>query len=1354
MIRSRFRYLDLSFLFRYPPLFGLIGFFIFSQIALVSACEVSGLWLFTFYVLGDPNVNLPTAIILMNTVLVGHFIPRGTMNWWLVPNIFGIAFIAVGVVLQLTNDHKFKTMPSSSPAIWAIPVSLSLLAIAWCPLVQEMQMKVKTSSLQQRQNQRDSRQVSERADSSQSYQGHNVQVQGITNNDAQGEARTANLRATILKNFLNMVILVTALFVVPPGDTGVVSNGFSSLYLRQTEIMLSVLPAFGGYVLGVIACAMCIQFYSFLIPLSLAPIVTFVLAANVHLSPLLGDIWDWKIMSGDSGNRFDWYVYLRVGLVAVGQLLCSAYNLFWTESTIYENESNLFWFRHYTGLFTGQHMLLNRAKTPKHPTGHSPGDATDLQGLVMICTTMYRETWDEMSQYLESIKKVAASQELGEEYNWTEKFEAHVYFDNGVRGTKLTDFSAQLVCLVNSKFKDCTMARMEKMWYGWKLQWNLPGFLELPLYIHLKDNQEVKSKKRWSQVMYMESALDRPDDAHVKCILATDGDVDFDADSIVAMLMQMLSDRQEDVGAVCARTHPEGSGPFVWYQKFDYAIGHWLQKVANHVLGSVLCAPGCFSVYRVKAVADVVDEYRSDVEEALEFLTKDMGEDRWFTTLLVKAGWKVNYCAGAFDTTHCPEEFDEFWKQRRRWIPSTLANQILLLKNWKAINQNNKYISMAFLLFQIVLLLSTVISPSTCILVVTGGLYYGAGVPTWVSFVFLVLLTLIFVLICIYYSQETQLKVAKILCVIFLLATAVAVVGTASQMAISNTSSAPSIANVHGKYEGCYPEYRNSSGFLLPHAVTRIKDMTNDKCMDYCYENHFVFSGTGPPGTVCFCGSEDDMKNATRLQESMCAFPCPGDSGETCGGNPQQLSVYKINELFGIHLPVDVTTLYVAIVAGIHIVAALLHPREFTSIIHGVVYLFTLPCVYILMNVYSVCNLTDQSWGTREARSQKEQSKENFFDDIVVKMRQCLTFCRRCYQETEEDTDEELERETMEDEVDHGGSGQDQTVPTGYRSRGRSKNVETQTDPGKFEMRFKTTRQWLQSIFGAVSNKVEVYEPMFTREGYTDTSFIAGMADKDLKDIGVADMYDRSDFRRHIRQLHQDEPDIDIRVPDNVETWLKMIGLDTDEYKENFTRAFPKGTKAQVVFQELKTMTEDRIVAKLGVEAKGHLRRLKLAITRIRQPTLREGRILRAKREVEGKFQEHLQDVTTHTKKPYLDPTTEQFRLDQNKEDEFKQNLLQLRNSYLLTFLLANSVWLVLMFTLIQHAELQVLNTNPLGLVFLGTFTLVLGVQFAGLVIHRLATFIQYISRIPMVTRRRREMSWPRSINSRYEPIP
>ncbi|KAK3724973.1 hypothetical protein QZH41_005874 [Actinostola sp. cb2023] len=178
----------------------------------------------------------------------------------------------------------------------------------------------------------------------------------------------------------------------------------------------------------------------------------------------------------------------------------------------------------------------------------------------------------------------------------------------------------------------------------------------------------VKNKKRWSQVMYMSYVLDYKqrllkvgDDETF--ILTTDADVHFTHESMEALIDYMVQDNR--IGAVCGRTHPMGNGPLVWYQIFDYAVGHWFMKVANHVFGSVLCCPGCFSLYRCKAVRDVLQEYATNVNEAFEFLTKDMGEDRWFCTLMVEAGWRLAYCAAAEDSTYCPQEFEEFYKKTK-----------------------------------------------------------------------------------------------------------------------------------------------------------------------------------------------------------------------------------------------------------------------------------------------------------------------------------------------------------------------------------------------------------------------------------------------------------------------------------------------------------------------------------------------------------------------------------------------------------------------------------------------------------------------------------------------------------------
>ena len=143
----------------------------------------------------------------------------------------------------------------------------------------------------------------------------------------------------------------------------------------------------------------------------------------------------------------------------------------------------------------------------------------------------------------------------------------------------------------------------------------------------------------------------------------------------------------------------------VWFQKFEYAVGHWLQKTAEHVLGCVLCSPGCFSLFRGKALVDVnvMRQYATPPSEALHYVQWDqgkvfipkvwdsklccilsmywiwfiltcifylhtqLGEDRWLCTLLLKRGWRIEYSAASDSYTYAPEEFNEFFNQRRRY---------------------------------------------------------------------------------------------------------------------------------------------------------------------------------------------------------------------------------------------------------------------------------------------------------------------------------------------------------------------------------------------------------------------------------------------------------------------------------------------------------------------------------------------------------------------------------------------------------------------------------------------------------------------------------------------------------------
>jgi chitin synthase len=60
-------------------------------------------------------------------------------------------------------------------------------------------------------------------------------------------------------------------------------------------------------------------------------------------------------------------------------------------------------------------------------------------------------------------------------------------------------------------------------------------------------------------------------------------------------------------------------------------------------------------------------------------------------------------------------------------------------------------------------------------------------------------------------------------------------------------------------------------------------------------------------------------------------------------------------------------------------ITGLLHPQEILNLIYGLLYLVTLPGGYVLLVIYSICNLHVVSWGTREVTKNvpKAQGAEN-----------------------------------------------------------------------------------------------------------------------------------------------------------------------------------------------------------------------------------------------------------------------------------------------------------------------------------------------------------------------------------------
>lgn len=62
----------------------------------------------------------------------------------------------------------------------------------------------------------------------------------------------------------------------------------------------------------------------------------------------------------------------------------------------------------------------------------------------------------------------------------------------------------------------------------------------------------------------------------------------------------------------------------------------------------------------------------------------------------------------------------------------------------------------------------------------------------------------------------------------------------------------------------------------------------------------------------------------------------------------------------------------------IFVVAAVLHPREWVNILYGFLYFVSIPSGFLVQVIYSLCNLNDVSWGTRESSIPvKEKKKES-----------------------------------------------------------------------------------------------------------------------------------------------------------------------------------------------------------------------------------------------------------------------------------------------------------------------------------------------------------------------------------------
>lgn len=425
--------------------------------------------------------------------------------------------------------------------------------------------------------------------------------------------------------------------------------------------------------------------------------------------------------------------------------------------------------------------------------------------------------------------------------------------------------------------------------YGGRLIWTLPG--RTKMVAHLKDKNKIRHKKRWSQVMYMYYLLGyrimqlygsverKLVIAQNTFLLALDGDIDFQPRAVQLLIDRMKVD--PDLGAACGRIHPVGDGPMVWYQRFEYAIGHWLQKATEHIIGCVLCSPGCFSLFRGRALMEnsVMKKYTTKSDQARHYVQYDQGEDRWLCTLLLKQRFRVEYSAASDAYTHSPEGFNEFYNQRRRWVPSTMANIMDLLGDAKRIVKSNNSISMLYIYYQALLLGGTILGPGTIFLMMVGALVAVFSIDIWTSFLWNFTPLLLFMFICYVFSQKYQLMAAFFISAIYSLVMMAVLIGIIIQVM--------------------------DDGILSPTSL------------------------------FFFC----------------------------------------------VVLQVCIT--------------GVLHPQEAGALVCGIVYYITIPSMYMLLVIYSLFNMNDVSWGTRETPTDAPAAKKTEPEKNQTRLQKLFGFMKR-----------------------------------------------------------------------------------------------------------------------------------------------------------------------------------------------------------------------------------------------------------------------------------------------------------------------------------------------------------------------
>ncbi|XP_053391053.1 uncharacterized protein LOC123531044, partial [Mercenaria mercenaria] len=424
-------------------------------------------------------------------------------------------------------------------------------------------------------------------------------------------------------------------------------------------------------------------------------------------------------------------------------------------------------------------------------------------------------------------------------------------------------------------------------------------------------------------------------------------------------------------------------------------------------------------------------------------------------------------------------------------------------------------------------------------------------------------------------------------------------------------------------------------------------------------------------------------------------------------------------------IKISTTTAYVSTVVVIFVLTAILHLKECIYLLHGIWYLLCLPAGYLLLMIYSICNITDRSWGTREENRDSDfSSVYQFWCPQITKRFKSLC-CNIPPEDVTSQEQQQDESETTPKQAWIGDVGRADSIPSLPEDNGASRIGHTGNTAIK-------VRDWLP-------DDMKKYTDLFDKQGYENTMLISSMTDKDLRKIGIKADIDRVVLLSLIQKLPPFDHDIPLSVPTNLPKWLEEIGL--EQYSRHFKNdSFDK----KEVIEKLKSYGKDEIKAELQIRKRGHIKRLLYAIARMREPSNREQKIAKVRGDLKTvRFDEMVnkkeKEFWVRLIKKALQPQSNAFGSDK----VLKEKLCALRNTWLISFGLSNILWLILIMTLSEKGHLLgVFGSNPVGFIVVLLFGFILIIQFLAMICHRFSTLKHYLARAPYICGSDKNVMW------------